>query len=294
MKRVITLAVNTALVILCCFLASGVIADVTAAVLAPASAAVAAPTGGATEPAARNRIDRQIILARNLFNVSTLNPEPVAAEDESYQKTKLPLRLLGTAAAEDTALSWAAVEDLETKQHLVVRIDQEIKGGARVVRIERRRIVLQNGAQLEELALEGETTPAEPAVARAANRRPPPQRPNARGNLERLADNRFAVNRGELQNLATNPSALFSQARILPKYEGGQMIGVQVSGIKPGSWFEQAGIRDGETITAVNGAAIGADGAPTLFREITQGSATRVTVRGTDGNERELNVDIRD
>ena len=266
MKRVLTLAVNTALVILCCFLASGDDRrrDRRASWHPPPPKPVRRRRATAP-PAARSRADRQIILARNLFNVSTLNPEPVAAEDESYQKTKLPLRLLGTAAAEDTALSWAAVEDLETKQHLVVRIDQEIKGGARVVRIERRRIVLQNGAQLEELALEGET-PAEPSVAQAAQRRPPP-RPSARGNLERLADNRFAVNRGELQNLATNPSALFSQARILPKYEAGQMIGVQVSAIKPGSWFEQAGIRDGETITEVNGAAIGADGAPTLFRE---------------------------
>jgi len=290
MKRVLILAVNTALVILSCFLASGVIADVTAALLASGSAE-ASPPPGPPVPPARTPSDRQIILARNLFNVSTLNPEPLAAEDESFQKTKLPLRLLGTAAAQDTALSWAAVEDLETKQHLVVRIDQDIKGGAKVVRIERRRIVLQNGAQLEELALDGEEPGAE---AVQTTQRRPAARPNARGNLERLADNRFAVNRGELQNLATNPSALFSQARILPKYEGGQMVGVQVSGIKPGSWFEQAGIQNGETITAVNGAAIGADGAPTLFREITQGSATRVTVRGTDGNERELNVDIRD
>jgi len=290
MKRVVILAANTALVILCCFLAAGVIADVTAAVLAP-GAAEAAASPSARMPPPPTAADRQIILARNLFNVSTLNPEPPGPEDESYEKTKLPLRLLGTAAAEDKALSWAAVEDLETKQHSIVRVDQEIKGGAKVVRIERRRIVLQNGAQLEELGLEGDEDA--PGVARAPARRTP-ARPNARGNLERLADNRFAVNRGELQNLATNPSALFSQARILPKYEDGQMVGVQVSGIKPGSWFEQAGIQNGETITAVNGAAIGADGAPTLFREITQGSATRVTVRGTDGNERELNVDIRD
>lgn len=291
MKRVLILAVNTALVVLSCFLASGVIADVTAALLTP-DAAEASPGPDTAAPPQPSAADRQIILARNLFNVSTLNPEPLSEEDQSYQKTKLPLRLLGTASADDTALSWAAVEDLETKQHLVVRVDQDIKGGAKVVRIERRRIVLQNGAQLEELALEGEEQPAG-APAQTAQRRPRP-RPDARGNLERLANNRFAVNRGELQNLATNPSALFSQARILPKYEGGQMVGVQVSGIKPGSWFEQAGIQNGETITAVNGSAIGADGAPTLFREITQGSATRVTVRGTDGNERELNVDIRD
>lgn len=291
MKRVLILAINAALVILCCFLASGVIKDVIVAVLAPDPAEATLPPAPEAQPP-RGAADRQIILARNLFNVSTLNPEPLADEDESYEKTKLPLRLLGTAAAEDTALSWAAVEDLETKQHLVVRIDQDIKGGAKVMRIERRRIVLQNGARLEELALEGDTPGATEPV-RTTQRRTA-SRPDARGNLERLADNRFAVNRGELQNLATNPSALFSQARILPKYEGGQMVGVQVSGIKPGSWFEQAGIQNGETITAVNGAAIGADGAPMLFREITQGSATRVTVRGTDGNERELNVDIRD
>jgi type II secretion system protein C len=290
MKRVVILAVNAALVILCCFLASGVIKDVIVAVLAPGSAEASLPSAPEAQPP-RGAADRQIILARNLFNVSTLNPEPLGPEDESYQKTKLPLRLLGTAAAQDTALSWAAVEDLETKQHLVVRVDQDIKGGAKVVRIERRRIVLQNGAQLEELGLEGDTPGAPPIQT---TQRRTQARPGARGNLERLADNRFAVNRGELQNLATNPSALFSQARILPKYEGGQMVGVQVSGIKPGSWFEQAGIQNGETITAVNGAAIGADGAPMLFREITQGSATRVTVRGTDGNERELSVDIRD
>ncbi len=290
MKRVLILSANAVFVILSCFLASGIIADVTAALLAPEVAEASVEPLAA--PAPRGAADRQIILSRNLFNVSVLAPTP-AEEDESYEKTKLPLRLLGTAAADDTALSWAAVEDLETKQHLVVRVDQDIKGGAKVIRIERRRLVLQNAGRREELALEGDEGAPAVVPARSAERRPA-ARPDARGNLERLAENRFAVDRGELQNLATNPSALFSQARILPKYEGGQMVGVQVSGIKPGSWFEQAGIQNGETITAVNGAPIGADGAPTLFREITQGSATRVTVRGADGSERELNVDIRD
>ncbi|MGH7287953.1 MAG: type II secretion system protein GspC [Myxococcota bacterium] len=290
MKRVLILSANAVFVILSCFLASGIIADVTAALLAPEVAEASVEPVAASAP--RGAADRQIILTRNLFNVSVLAPT-TAEEDESYEKTKLPLRLLGTAAAHDTALSWAAVEDLETKQHLVVRVDQDIKGGAKVIRIERRRVVLQNAGRREELALEGDEAGAAVTPTRTAQPGPA-ARPNARGYLERLAEIRFAVDRGELQNLATNPSALFSQARILPKYEGGQMVGVQVSGIKPGSWFEQAGIQNGETITAVNGAPIGADGAPTLFREITQGSATRVTVRGADGSERELNVDIRD
>src|SRR5262245_1754589 len=143
MKRVLILSANALLVILACFLASGIIVDVSAAVLAPDEIEVRS-AAAAAEASPRDRGDRQIILARNLFNVSTLAPGPLAEEEDQYEKTKLPLRLLGTAAAEDRALSWAAIEDLETKQHLVVRLDQEIKGGARVLRIERRRIVLQN------------------------------------------------------------------------------------------------------------------------------------------------------
>ena len=287
MKRVLILTANAALVVLCCFLASGIIADVSAALLAPDAASIA-PSAAAASASPRDRADRQIILTRNLFNVSTLSPTTVTDLDEEYEKTKLPLRLLGTAAAEDKALSWAAIEDLETKQHLVVRIDSEIKGGARVLKIERRRIVLQNGGRREELALEGDVPAAAP---RTAQRGP---RPAARANLERLAENRFAVNRSEVQNLATNPSALFSQARILPKYEGGQMVGVQVSAIKPGSLFEQAGLQNGDTITEINGQPVsGPEGAPQLFQKLTQGGDIRLGVQDSNGARRDIDFSQR-
>ncbi len=275
MKRVLILSANVALVFLGCWLTAGIVEDIVVFLT---------PTGIELEPGAagaadspRGPADRQVILTRNLFNVSTLSPAAVEDEDIAYEKTKLPLRLLGTAAAPDAALSWAAIEDLETKAHHVVRVDQEIKGGARVLKIERRRIVLMNAGRPETLDLEGDTT-ATPRTAQANSR------PNARGNLQRLAENRFAVDRGEVQNLATNPSALFSQARILPKYEGGQMVGVQVSGIKPGSLFEQAGLQNGDTITEVNGQPVnGPEGAPALFQKLTQGGPIEIGGVGPDG-----------
>ena len=119
-----------------------------------------------------------MILVRNLFNVSTLTPGPTDEDlQEQYEKTKLPLRLLGTAAAADAKLSWAAIEDLETKQHLVRRLEDEVKegSGVRVVKIERRRIVLQNGGRREELALEGDV----PALPRS-HAPPPPSADPAR------------------------------------------------------------------------------------------------------------------
>ena len=50
MKRVLILAVDAALVILCCFLASGVIKDVIVAVLAPGSAEASLPPASQTQP----------------------------------------------------------------------------------------------------------------------------------------------------------------------------------------------------------------------------------------------------
>jgi general secretion pathway protein C len=287
MKRVLILTANTALVVLSCYLASGIVTGIVAALLEP-EAASASPSRAASAASPRDRGDRQIILARNLFNVSTLAPAGVELEPTAYEETKLPLRLLGTAAADDTALSWAAIEDLETKQHLVVRIEQEVKGGARVVSIERRRIVLLNNGRKEQLGLDGEEVAATtPRPARTA-------RPNARANLERLADNRFAVDRSEVQNLATNPSALFSQARILPKYEGGQMVGVQVSAIKPGSLFEQAGLQNGDTITEINGQPVnGPEGAPQLFQRLTQGGDIRLGVQDANGTRRDIDFSQR-
>jgi general secretion pathway protein C len=285
MKRVLILTANTALVVLSCYLASGIVTGIVAALLEP-DAANAMPSRERAEAAPRDRDDRQIILTRNLFNVSTLAPAGIVDDSEEYEETKLPLRLLGTAAAADTALSWAAIEDLETKQHLVVRVEQEVKGGARVLEIERRRIVLLNNGRKEQLGLEGEDL--------AAVTPRPARRPGARGNLERLAENRFAVDRSEVQNLATNPSALFSQARILPKYEGGQMIGVQVSAIKPGSLFEQAGLENGDTITEINGQPVnGPEGAPQLFQKLTQGGDIRLGVQGANGSRRDIDFSQR-
>jgi general secretion pathway protein C len=286
MKRVLILTANTALVVLSCYLASGIVTGIVAALLEP-EAASASPSRALAGASPRDRGDRQVILSRNLFNVSTLAPAGVDVEQTAYEQTKLPLRLLGTAAADDTALSWAAIEDLETKQHLVVRMDQEVKGGARVVSIERRRIVLLNNGRKEQLGLEGDEVAA-------ATARPTRTRPNARANLERLADNRFAVDRNEVQNLATNPSALFSQARILPKYEGGQMVGVQVSAIKPGSLFEQAGLQNGDTITEINGQPVnGPEGAPQLFQRLTQGGDIRLGVQDANGTRRDIDFSQR-
>ncbi|MBW2240524.1 MAG: hypothetical protein JRH01_00935 [Deltaproteobacteria bacterium] len=295
MSRTLILVANIVLVATCCFLAARVIAAVSGSMLVPeAGAALSQPLP--VPPTDRSWDARQIIISRNPFNASTLAPaaEP-PDEEEEYAKTKLPLRLLGTAAHESTSLSWAAVEDLEARSHMVVRVGDRLKGRADVLRIERRRIVLQNGARREELALEGEGEGKSPR-RRTARARPRP-RPRARSRsprVERLAENRFAVERSDVNEVANNPAALFSQARILPKYENGQMVGVQLNAIKAGSLFQEIGIQDGDTITEFNGIRVtGQQESAQVLSELTSAQTFAVTVKGRDGQIRQLEYEIR-
>lgn len=298
MSRALILGIDLALVVLCCFLAGQMIAAVSGEWLTP-EPAEAASLGALAPTVDRSWDARQIILTRNPFNASTLAPRAALPDpDEEYAKTKLPLRLLGTAAHQDPSLSWAAIEDKETREHLVVKVGQRLKNRADVLRIERRRIVLQNGARREELALEGgdATTRRSTASRRTTRRRPRSRvsRPTSSPRVKRLSENRFALEREDVESVANNPAALFSQARILPKYEDGQMVGVQVNAIQAGSLFQQIGLKDGDTITEFNGIRVtGQQESTQVLQQLSSSQQFNVTVKGRDGQTRSLYYEIQ-
>jgi len=290
--------VNAALFALCCFLSAGLANAWIAEWLTARPSAAPARRVSAAEPA-RAWSDRQTILDRNLFQVSTLVPEkPVEAEpaltDEELEATGLPLKLLGTISANDQAAAWAAVEDQQSHKKIIVRVDQRLLDKATVLRIERRRIVLQNGAKREELALDAdEAVPgggirqasAQPARAPAAN--------DLRERVKRLSEGNFQVPREDIEEAVRNPANLYEKASFVPKYENGSMIGVQLSSIKPGSLFEEIGIRNGDTVTQVNGVKlINPQDSTALLEEFTEASELQVNVLGADGQTRWLNYSI--
>ena len=256
MGRYLSRFANAALFVLCCFLLAETANAVFAALLTPAPADLAtAPPDAA--PEARSWEERRVILSRNLFNASTL--APAAPLEEDLEATQLPLRLLGTAAVSDPSLSWAAVEDLESRETLLVKIDQEIKRQATVVRIERRRIVLSENGSPRELAFEDSDIPkVKSSRTRSRSRASRPPRSSRRSarrqsrdlgeNLRRLAEDRYAVPRSDVDELVSHPEALLSQARMAPHYEEGEMTGVQVNSIQPDSVLKNVGIENGDGI----------------------------------------------
>ncbi len=302
MSRILIRGLDALLVVACCYLLGvKIVGPLAGAALAPAAATQAAVAAAPTEAAARSWSERQIVLTRNLFNAKILENEGAQEEiEDSYEKTKLPLRLLGTAAGNGAA-SWAAVEDQETRRHLVVRQGDTLKGRAEVMRIDRRRIVLRNGGKLEELGLEeleGTGSGVVPSQARSAVQPRASVVPRAGvgllPNVQRLAENRFAVARGDVANFAQDPSALFSQAHLQAHYKDGVIAGVQLSAIKPGSLFQRIGIQEGDIITELNGMKVtGQEGSSEVLRELSQAESLTLTVAGRDGSTRQLQYQVQ-
>jgi type II secretion system protein C len=279
--------VNTALFVLCSYLAASVFNEISAELLTP-------PPSAARPPTSRESLsrpdwnDRKAILDRNLFRAQVTGEQlPPVDSEEKLAETKLPLRLLGTAASPDPSLSSAAIEDLSSHKHEVVRIGDRLESHARVevAGIERRRVILQNGDRREELVLEDEQPGARPRAHQTARRAPPQrERPRTRlsQRLEELRDRATGQDTG-----GRSPSSLFSEARILPKYENGEMVGIQLNAIKPGSVYEKFGFRDGDVITELNGIRVDNPGASAqLLRELSEADEFVFEKKNASGTEK--------
>jgi len=281
---------NVALFTLCCFLVASVVNQISAELLLPARTAALAPARPAVL-ASRAWDDRQAILDRNLFDAkltSEAAPPPPPPSDEPLEETKLPLKLLGTAASGDPKFARAAIEDQSSREHQVVRVDQEIEGypQVRVEAIERRRLILDNRGRREELALSEEQldlaarrpSPPDRTSRQTRSRRP---RPSSRlaDRLEQMRGARDAGRSG-----ARSASVLFQGGTPMPKYENGEIVGMQLTDIKPGSFYEKLGFEDGDVITELNGIAMNSAAASAqILSQFTEAEEFNIVVRGPDG-----------
>ncbi|MCH2171253.1 PDZ domain-containing protein [Myxococcota bacterium] len=301
---------NAVLFVSSCFLTARIANTVFDDALTPRSSVpLAAQSGHGEALKERSWADREIILTRNLFNSAALAPVPDPSTlAEELEATKLPLTLLGTAAATNELLSWAAIEDREKRDTLVVRVGDEIRPLATIMRIERRRVVLDENGMIRELTLDDESGPKSPRISKRPVRRAPPKRSAARGNRGRASrrppapksmavrqvdDDLFEVEREAVRSAMDNPSAFLDQARFMPKFESGEMVGLQINNPQPDSVFDQVGIQNGEVITEVNGIPIdSAEESRKVLSALESSDELDIVIRTPEGGERTLTIAI--
>ena len=275
-------ALNFVLVGASCFLVAGVVTEIGGEAIEPppiSNEVHRIESGDAVAAASPSAI-----LDRNLFGAQLAGEAQIvnmsaAASDENLEATKLPLRLLGTAAARDVDRSRAAIQDEKTRKHIVVAVGDELAGHTRVrVRdIQRSRVVLDNRGKLEELALHDEDDrpklKAKRPRVREARRKP----------LKDTLNDRLAKINGKNGQGISN---LLSSARIVPEYDkaSGEMLGMKVDTIKADSLLEKIGLQNGDIITEVNGIVVDRlEATSKIFEELS--SAKEINVAATRGNE---------
>jgi type II secretory pathway component PulC len=185
---------NALLVSLCCFQVAGVVNKISADALVPdLQSASAAPPPVATPQ--RSWEDRAPILARNLFGAQIVGtaPEPEPEVDQDLEETALPVELVGTLLSDVPERSKAAIAERGSSEpewlHEGEKLTQHQR--VKVAKIERGRVILQNGGKREELLLSEESL-ASTGVGRTAERAPTRRRPQARPTQRALPVRRSA------------------------------------------------------------------------------------------------------
>ncbi|HEX2570254.1 MAG TPA: type II secretion system protein GspC [Polyangia bacterium] len=242
------------------------------------------------------------ILDRNIF-CSTCAPikpkaDPTGPQDDGNaapQKSSLQLELVSTMVVpSDELWSMAVIRDLSTKDHepQLYRRGSSLAGGqATVARVVEKRVYLRNSGRLEYLELDG----AAP-LPQAQNNGIPPGAgvPGASqtalaqvgdpvddsiGSRVRCTGAQCEIERGLVDQLLNNTTALATAARFVPSIKDGRPNGFKLYAIRPSSIFGRIGLQNGDTIKSINGLEMNTpDQALGVYTKVRNASHLTVTV----------------
>jgi general secretion pathway protein C len=239
--------------------------------------------------------DYNVIADRDLFNEDGKIPPALAAgpsEDSNEQNpvlSQLPLGLTGTIVHFNPKLSIATIEVRNKNVTLSYRPDEEIEGMARVVRVERKRVVFMN---LNNRRLEYIEIPDD--VAFNFDVKAPKAEEATNDIIQKKGEFDFSIKRTDLEGLTSNLSSLLQQARMEPRIGAdGQVDGFCFVNIQPASIYEKLGMKTGDCIKSVNGEAVNSPGkAMELYQLLKQASFVQLGMeRG--GRDEKFNYSIQ-
>jgi len=172
---------------------------------------------------------------------STDDPS-VFTEDTSCPETKLPGKLVGTMVSSNPLASFAMIEDGDKKVKMF-EIGDSIKDGALVVQVIRHRVFVKNNGKIE-CFFHGDKPKEKAKKAKAA--------PEEGDDIRKVSETEYIISKSFMANAMSNLNALATQARIVPSFKNGVGNGFRIYSIKPGSFYQKVGIKNGDIIQRVN------------------------------------------
>ncbi len=239
------IGLNLVLLAMIAFFGARVASALVAARLAPPPARVVAAAPPPPTAAADPESAYASIAERDVFNAVKHRGSDAAETTEDFKRSDLNAKLWGTALAHDPGESFAIIEDLGARRQGLYRVGDTVLEVATLARVEWDRVVLDRDGGEEVLEISSARANGKDAPAGGA--------PGAGERIRKTADNKFLIDRRELESTVANINEVFTQARAVPYFENGKTVGFRVFAIKPGSVFEKIGLQNGDVINRVNG-----------------------------------------
>jgi general secretion pathway protein C len=206
--------------------------------------------------------DYEEILKRNVFCSTCppiIPPPPVAGDvpvtDPQPQRTSLPISLLAimfAPAPVDPRWSMAIIRDNDQKSAGPYSIGSKIHD-ATITDISETRVDFDNAGRKEYLELfDKGAAPVAAAPVAAAPSSDPLAAELERG-VKKTGEHTYDVQRGTVDSLLGNMSALSRAARIVPEIKDGRAAGFRLFSVRPDGPFAKIGLQNGDVISAING-----------------------------------------
>jgi general secretion pathway protein C len=189
-------------------------------------------------------LDYTAIFERNLFG-----SEPISDAAVTAPGAKDELLLRGTA--EFAGRGYAVIEDPDSGKQGIFEIGELVFDGPKLVAVEPRSATILRGNR--RVVLEITETDSSKATTRAGVGA---EAGAGSSSIRQVGDNRFVVDRGEVDHSIENLSTVVTQMRAVPYLKDGKSVGFRVFNIRTGSLFERMGLKNGDIIQAVNGSEL--------------------------------------
>lgn len=203
----------------------------------------------------------KIIAKRNLFQIPPKDKDASRISEQEKETvaplTDLKLKLLGTMVGSGIT-AYAIIKDLKTNMQDIYKVG-DMAGPAELIKIYRNKVILLHEGAEEMLVAFEQPEPVEEItqVSESAYKPPGTSIRNLPQQLgQKIGQNHWVLNRGEVQEAINNSSQLLTQVRIIPHFNAGnlnQPDGFQVANIRSRSFFDRMGLKNGDIIRSVNG-----------------------------------------
>ncbi len=254
---------------------------------------------GGPQRKVRSLEDYAAIAGRNLFSSKGIIPgeeQPTQIQQPTDLggapvKTSLPISLIGTLILKNELRSIATIEDRTAQIHVPLRVQDELAAKLRVLAIYPRQMIFLNlsNSRREYVELPEEAV-TNPKIS-VGGPKPGPAGPAT--SIEKVSSTQFNVPRAEVDRALADLNAVLTQARAVPNFENGLPAGYKLFQIVPGSIYDKLGLKNGDTLTGLNGAAINDPGkAFEMLAELKTSSRLELNVK-RDGKASTFQYEIR-